>query len=402
MNKNLVLITGNFPFSKTETFLETEIIELAKHFENILILPSDISGDRRVLPEKVKVDETFATAFKNKSGKVKSLFSITFLIGLMCHFKYLHSLTAIRRINSYVADWINTERWLEEKCPFESAVVYTYWLNGKTHGAAQFCKKRSSFRIVSRTHRYDLYDYWFTPPFWPFRQQLLDILDKLYFISSDGYDYLTEKYRIPENRIEIARLGVYNPKNITPKSKDGKIRIVSVSGIIPMKRIDLLASLLCQYATEYPEEEIIWTHMGDGYMKEIVLDFLKEKASKNLIYQFKGQVDNKAVFDFFRSHEIDLFINVSESEGLPVSIMEAQSNGIFVAATDVGGVKEIVNNRVGYLMPKDLDFEIFCKMIQELKNNNSVQPEEVKAFWKETYDADTNYKRFAKNLVNLD
>jgi len=402
MNKNLILITGNFPFSKTETFLETEIIELAKHFENILILPSDISGDRRVLPENVKVDETFATAFSNKNSKVKSMFSITFLIGVMRHFKYIYSLTAMRRINSYVADWINTENWLEKKCPFESAVVYTYWLNGKTHGAAQFCKNRSSFRIVSRTHRYDLYDYWFTPPFWPFRQQLLDILDKLYFISSDGCDYLTRKYSIQKSRIEITRLGVYNPKNITPKSRDGKIRIVSVSGIIPMKRIDLLASLLCQYTTEYPEEEVIWTHMGDGYLKRMMLDFLEEKAPENLIYYFKGQVDNKSVFDFFRSHEVDLFINVSESEGLPVSIMEAQSNGIFVAATDVGGVKEIVNNSVGYLMPKDLDFEIFCKVMKKLKSNDLAQPEDIKAFWEKTYDADTNYKRFAKNLIDLD
>ena len=39
---------------------------------------------------------------------------------------------------------------------------------------------------------------------------------------------------------------------------------------------------------------------------------------------------------------IDLFINTSSSEGVPVSIMEALSVGIPIIATDVGGTKEIV------------------------------------------------------------
>ena len=41
---------------------------------------------------------------------------------------------------------------------------------------------------------------------------------------------------------------------------------------------------------------------------------------------------------------VDLFLTVSANEGIPVSIMEAQSFGIPVIATDVGGISEIVNN----------------------------------------------------------
>jgi len=43
------------------------------------------------------------------------------------------------------------------------------------------------------------------------------------------------------------------------------------------------------------------------------------------------------VLNYYASNPVDVFINTSSSEGLPVSIMEAMSFGIPVIATNVGG-----------------------------------------------------------------
>ncbi len=52
----------------------------------------------------------------------------------------------------------------------------------------------------------------------------------------------------------------------------------------------------------------------------------------------RGGISNAEVFQFYRDNKVDLFVNASTSEGLPVSIMEAISFGIPSIATNVGGL----------------------------------------------------------------
>ncbi|WP_241380179.1 glycosyltransferase, partial [Escherichia coli] len=48
-----------------------------------------------------------------------------------------------------------------------------------------------------------------------------------------------------------------------------------------------------------------------------------------------------------------VFVNLSSSEGLPVSMMEVASLGIPIIATGVGGVGEIVSSDNGHLLPAE-------------------------------------------------
>jgi colanic acid/amylovoran biosynthesis glycosyltransferase len=68
-----------------------------------------------------------------------------------------------------------------------------------------------------------------------------------------------------------------------------------------------------------------------------------------------GNVENSKILDFYSENYVDLFINFSEFEGVPVSIMEAQSAGIPVLATKVGGTSEIVSSDNGFLVEKHFD-----------------------------------------------
>ena len=115
-----------------------------------------------------------------------------------------------------------------------------------------------------------------------------------------------------------------------------------------------------------------------------------------------GIVNNNLILDFYSENYIDLFINVSETEGIPVSIMEAQSAGIPVLATNVGGTSEIVNNKNGFLIDKSFEVVSVANMIKKyLKSNDEIICEKrnyAYQNWKLNYNAHINYTEFYKNI----
>ena len=79
---------------------------------------------------------------------------------------------------------------------------------------------------------------------------------------------------------------------------------------------------------------------------------------------------NEEVMEYYKNNLVDLFVNMSESEGLPVSMMEAMSFGVPVIAPDVGGIKEIVDENSGWLLSCENCSAEFVEVINTL---NSLQ-----------------------------
>lgn len=120
-------------------------------------------------------------------------------------------------------------------------------------------------------------------------------------------------------------------------------------------------------ALEKLESEFQWYHFGTGEE----LEHIQEEAGVRLqdSYAFMGNVPNREVHAFYKKHKVDMFINVSETEGIPVSIIEAMSHGIPSIATDVGGVGELVLDQYnGYLLPKDIRGEELAAAINHMRS----------------------------------
>ena len=98
---------------------------------------------------------------------------------------------------------------------------------------------------------------------------------------------------------------------------------------------------------------------------------------------------------------IDALINVSESEGLPFSMMEAISFGIPVIGTNVGGVKEIINTDTGILLEKDFEVKTLSSLIDNLRENQITSSESrklIRRYWHIKFQSSNNYKKFVYNL----
>jgi glycosyltransferase involved in cell wall biosynthesis len=70
----------------------------------------------------------------------------------------------------------------------------------------------------------------------------------------------------------------------------------------------------------------------------------------------------------------DIFVLTSNYEGFPITILEAMSFGLPVIASDVGGVSEIVDNSVGYLIKRG-DKEGLKRALKELIDSKAIRLE---------------------------
>ena len=71
-----------------------------------------------------------------------------------------------------------------------------------------------------------------------------------------------------------------------------------------------------------PDRPIQWTHIGGGKGFNALQQQLQQLPA-NLTVHLTGAITNREVIGHYLHHPVDIFVNVSASEGLPVSIMEA-------------------------------------------------------------------------------
>lgn len=299
------------------------------------------------------------------------------------------------------------ERKLEsvrEEFPNDKVVVYCYWMSIHAKIACELKKRIPNISVVSRCHGYDLYEYRYQSDYIPFHHDIIGQLDKIFAISTNGKEYLEKRYLDCSNNIVVSRLGSKDVGTVRKRViKDQVFRLVSCSYCIPLKRIHRIIEAL----SEIKEYEVEWTHIGDG----VELEKLKEKATsmlgENVKAVFKGYLSNDKVVSLYSMENFHFFINVSETEGIPVSIMEALSCGIPVIATDVGGVSEMIFDKEnGFLLDKDFRTEdlVNCfRKIHEFEQQEYEQMSEKALFvWNERYNAEKNYRNFVAELLHME
>lgn len=285
--------------------------------------------------------------------------------------------------------------------------LYSYWLSRPAYVISLFNLQRNSNikKIFSRAHRYDLYEERNRMNYLPFRNFIDNNLDIISFISEDGKKYyLNRKKENSKVKCQVSYLGTYKNTNMKKEMvSKNTIIIASCSAITSVKRLDLVIEVI-KYLKNY--YKVKWIHYGTGNLKkEIECYAEKELDCRN--YVFKGHFDNKNLLGDYIKEDVDFLINMSDSEGLPVSIIEAMSIGIPVIARQVGGIDEIVQESNGCLLKETENFEIKKEQIKKfikmrLENPKLYEEYSKNAFvkWKESFSAESNYNNFFENIKN--
>lgn len=392
-------------------FLKVEVKYLSKTFQQALAVPEKIGSEEKT--DDVEADVTFAEALSTKRIIHLFLLAISseiFYQGLREKKFPRFSFTAWRRLIAFAGKAEFTRRWVlnwlrKQKPNKNDYIFYTYWFDFAATGIAFVKKDFPNVKLVSRAHGYDIYEeQYYNPPFFPCREITLSLIDRLFPDSSAGFNYLNIRYPNFSSRYEISLLGVSDSGFITQPSNDGIFRIVSCSMIRPEKRVEFLLQSILRAATLRPSQKFEWFHFGNGTTRENLQKIVDEIFPSNVKAYFPGYSDPETLMKNYREKPFDVFVNVSETEGTPVSIMEAISCGIPVIATAVGGNKEIVTGENGVLLsPNPTSDEIASAFFWFIDNTGEalLRRKGSRSLWQRKYNADENFSVFAEKLKSI-
>jgi len=97
------------------------------------------------------------------------------------------------------------------------------------------------------------------------------------------------------------------------------------------------------------------------------------------------------------NHAMDIICLTSKNEGTPVSLIEAQAAGVPVISTNVGGVKDIVENGVTGFIVEQGDLGAYSDKLLELIENEDQRKEMAENGWANVGEK-YHYTRLVRNI----
>ncbi|OIP05202.1 MAG: hypothetical protein AUJ97_01375 [Bacteroidetes bacterium CG2_30_32_10] len=118
--------------------------------------------------------------------------------------------------------------------------------------------------------------------------------------------------------------------------------------------------------------------VGDGIDKKRLENYAQELGVKDTFVFFDGLLEGQALIDFFNS--ADFLVLFSNYENLPVIMVEAFACGLPVLSTNVGGIKEHLNEERGILIEAGDENAFIEKLDFMLSNYSSYNPHKIRAY----------------------
>lgn len=406
----LVLFTASYPYvtGAEQNFLEVEMQHLSKSFDRVILVPEKRGGERSDIPKRVEVEDGYADYMRSRTpmstffnGGLSALVYKEIVLRPFILFRpaYLERLllfaSQAEMTRKWVAAWIRKQNINTNDCLF-----YTYWFDQAAMGIGLLKRSFPDIKLVSRAHGYDIYEERRIPPYWPCRKAALSSVDFLFPDSDAGTNYLKDKFPQFISRMETARLGILDSGIITNSSSDGIYRIISCSRMVPVKRLDLIMQGIIAAAKRRPSQKFEWCHFGTGPLQADLEMELKE-LPENVIVRFAGYSTQPNLFNYYRENPVDVFMNVSVSEGTSVAIMEAVSCGIPVIATGVGGNTEIVSERNGHILSANPTADEVAAALLQHWDAPGERRVASRMIWQEQYNAGKNFSIFTQHLFKI-
>ncbi|WP_262003465.1 glycosyltransferase [Microbacterium sp. Mcb102] len=414
--KVLLLFANAFPFGAWEPYLETEV-EYYSSFDRVEIFSLSVRAEQRksrraIADSRIRVHPI--------SFRSKAFYAIGALRVLFDGELYRETARLVRQRRLSPRRWVQLVVFLSRAHheagevvklirrhrlvgPEDEVVLYSYRYAYQPY-VADIVRRRitaRSVKSVARAHGGDLYEKAASNGYIPLRARVARDVDSVHLVGQHGLRHLLGSTPEVAGRARVSMLGTVD-RGLAPAPQGTyEVRIITCSSIVRVKRLDRLVEAL---AVSEPGQPIRWVHYGDGPLRE-GLEAAVATLPEHAAVEFRGEIENAKLLDVYRREPFHALVNVSESEGVPVSMMEACSFGIPIVALDVGGVAEIVEDGVnGRLLPEAVPPEELARALVDVALRSGTEGSPLRrgarAVWQQRFRADENYAGFVADIAS--
>lgn len=215
--------------------------------------------------------------------------------------------------------------------------------------------------------------------------------DKVLVLSKEWFNFFQTV--VDEKKIEILYNGVDVPNELYLKEPNS---IVFIGTINEDKGIFSFVKIFSSLLKDFPQLKLIIAGSGENNRLKKMIQQLKLNDSVISL----GWIDSEKKNAILKKTKY--FVLPSKYEGMPMALLEALSYGCIPFVSNVGGIPEVIDNRIGVLFdPNDLrDIEV--KIKSYLTNTkNDKQFELARQIIIDRFSLKEHYSKLNQIYVNL-
>jgi glycosyltransferase involved in cell wall biosynthesis len=389
----ILYITAALPYGSGEAFAVGEIDLLRALGHEILVVPAYPRGEVMHVPDQwldgvvsekpLSLRMAGATLAKLRQNP-KCLLRIACAIGRSRNPRILLKNAAV------VPKGIWTANLARE---WGAHHIHAYWA-GCAATIALVAAECSGLPWSFTAHRWDI-----------FENNLLDLKSEraafVRFIAADGQRlaHSLGAAKVAEKG-HVMHLGVELPPDPAPVRPDRKPPVLlCAAALSPVKgHAHLIRSIEVLRSRGVDCE--LWL-AGDGVLRAELEQQTRALGLEDRV-RFLGQLSHDRLLDMYRTRAVHGVVLASDSEGIPVSLMEAMSFGVPVIATRVGGNEELLGDRCG-IMVRPRDPAALADAIERILTNPALAVSvgaAGRARIEERFSIDRNTRAFASLLTS--
>lgn len=225
-------------------------------------------------------------------------------------------------------------------------------------------------KIVTTSHGLpessDKKKYWISPGSWlsAFNFWLL----RRYFnhtvaVSGEMKEVFIEQHKFKPENVSVIYNGIPIPARYASSSEstNSVLHIGTVARMVDVKNLALFLQVAAIIHQKH--EDVCFSILGDGPLKASLQNEIKHLELAHCVRLLAPCADPTPFYG-----SLDIYMNTSIHEGIPLSILEAMSHSIPVIAPRVGGIPEIINDGSKGVLVADYTAEAFAAACEELLN----------------------------------
>ncbi len=224
----------------------------------------------------------------------------------------------------------------------------------------------------------------------------------LHFVSNFIKARAIEDFNAPEEKCRVIRRSVdvefFNPGKRN-YALSPEIRVCTIGRLTWQK--DYFTALKAIKNLSDKGIEIEYYIAGEGQMENEIRKQIAEFELNDSV-KFMGNLDRNSIKELLAYS--DIYIQSSENEALPNSILEASAMAMPLISTNVGGIPEaVIHNKTGLLVKKK-DFKNMAEQIQNLIESKNLREEigkEARKFMLEKFHPDLELKNWKNTYSEL-